>query len=152
MLFHSVSIFDRGRILLEIVLHSSDIPQIQLGLTASNQIKGCQINPISSACMKSFIITNLPMVFSEKDVFTILHKYSQGLKRVIIADDSEISGKTLNTLVAVYIDHESAKQGYNALLANPVVFSNPVSVCWKEPSYDIIGRFYIYFVHKFILI
>ncbi len=55
--------------------------------------------------MKCLIISNLPVVVSEKDLFLILYKLTPsiiqflyndiGIKRVIIADDPEICGKTL---------------------------------------------------------
>lgn len=40
--------------------------------------------------MRSLIITNLPEIMSEKDLFLILNKVTPNLKRVVIADDPEV--------------------------------------------------------------
>ncbi len=40
--------------------------------------------------MRSLIINNIPDVMNEKDFFLILNKATPNLKRVVIADDSEV--------------------------------------------------------------
>lgn len=40
--------------------------------------------------MKSVVINNLPQIISEKDLFLVLNKIIPKLKRVVIADDSEV--------------------------------------------------------------
>lgn len=45
--------------------------------------------------MKSIIIENIPLIVPEKDLFLILHRLTPGIKKITIADDPEINGKTL---------------------------------------------------------
>jgi hypothetical protein len=52
--------------------------------------------------MKTIIISKLPSVISEKDLFLILHTITPGLKRIIIADDADLEGRTKNMALAVY--------------------------------------------------
>ena len=58
--------------------------------------------------MKSIVITNLPKIFSEKDLFLYLWNLNRGLKHIVIADDPEHSQYTLNTVVAIYANNETA--------------------------------------------
>ena len=46
---------------------------------------------IPRGSMKSLILTGLPEVVSEKDLYLVLNKVNSQLRRVVIADDSEVS-------------------------------------------------------------
>jgi hypothetical protein len=56
--------------------------------------------------MKTIIVSKLPSVISEKDLFLILNNITPGLKRIIIADDADLEGRTKNMALAVYNNYE----------------------------------------------
>lgn len=59
--------------------------------------------------MKALILSNLPEIFSVKDLHLILTNKSPGLKRIIVADNPENPIKTLHTVVAIYNSFAEAK-------------------------------------------
>lgn len=61
-----------------------------LDASPSSRIKQCIVKLIPRSSMRSVIINNLPEIISEKDLFLVLNKVIPNLKRVIIADDSEV--------------------------------------------------------------
>ena len=90
--------------------------------------------------MRTLIINNLPSIISEKDLFLLLNKLTPNLRRIIIADDTEICGKTLNLAVAIYTNYEAAKDAFEILTLNNKIMQNTIQVAWKEPAYDIISE------------
>ena len=86
---HSISIFDKFRVLGEVKLSTDDAIAI-LDSSSSSRIKDCIVKLIPRSSMKSVIINNLPEIISEKDLFLVLNKIVPKLKRVVIADDSEV--------------------------------------------------------------
>jgi hypothetical protein len=57
---------------------------------ACSRVKHCIIKLVSRGNMRSLIVNNIPDVMNEKDFFLILNKATPNLKRVVIADDSEV--------------------------------------------------------------
>lgn len=89
-----MSVLGRERILGEAGLSPDDAVRALENL-ASTRIKGCHVKILSKSNMRSLIIQNVPEVMNEKDFFLILHKATTGqgtpnLKRIVIADDSEV--------------------------------------------------------------
>lgn len=89
--------------------------------------------------MKSIIVTNLPLVTSEKDLFLILLRLTPGLKRIIVPEDSENIGQTFGMLIAHYISHDHAANAIESLKKNNNIFQKKVSACWKEPYMDFLS-------------
>lgn len=54
--------------------------------------------------MKQIIITNLPDVFSHKDLFLILNSMTPKIKRIIVPDNPNptLPGETMNVAIAIY--------------------------------------------------
>lgn len=86
---HTISIFDRSRVLGEVNVNTDDAVRM-LDSMACSRIKNCIVKLVSRGNMRSLIINNIPDVMNEKDFFLILNKATPNLKRVIIADDSEV--------------------------------------------------------------
>ena len=57
---------------------------------ACSRIKHCIVKLVSRGNMRSLIINNIPDVMNEKDFFLMLNKATPNLKRIVIADDSEV--------------------------------------------------------------
>jgi len=87
---HRITIFDKFRVLGEVSLTSDDAIKI-IDAGSSSRIKNCIVKLIPRSSMRSIIINHLPEIISDKDLFLCLSKISPNLKRVIIADDSEVS-------------------------------------------------------------
>ena len=79
----------RERTLGEAILTTEDALRALENL-ASSRVKSCIVKLLSKSNMRSLIIQNVPEVMNEKDFFLILHKATQNLKRIVIADDSEV--------------------------------------------------------------
>lgn len=75
---------------------------------------------------------------SEKDLFLILSKATNNLKRVIIADDPEVPGKSLGIAVVQYQSHEDCSSAQQIFSDNFTIMDKTVKSCWKDPNYDII--------------
>ena len=90
--------------------------------------------------MKAVIITNVPTIISEKDLFTLVAKATPNLKRIILADDPNAYGRTINIAVANYLDHYSARVALDKFRGNVVIFDSKVQAVWKEPAYDVISE------------
>jgi len=88
--------------------------------------------------MKSLIITNLPDIISEKDLFLLLHKITPGLRRITIADDPEVCGKTLNLAVVNYMSHEYTRQAFEKFKVQTQILGKTISAVWREPNFDIL--------------
>jgi hypothetical protein len=74
--------------------------------------------------MKSIVISNLPTVMSEKDLFLILSTQTpEGLKRVIIIDDPEISGKTMGVAIVNFVTYENAAKAHEILQSAEIMKS-----------------------------
>lgn len=86
---HSIKIFDKFRVLAEVKLPTNEAISI-LDSNSSSRIKDCIVKLIPRSSMKAVIINNLPEIISEKDLFLVLNKIIPKLKRVVIADDSEV--------------------------------------------------------------
>lgn len=86
---HTLSIFDRSRVLGEVTILTEDAIRLLDSLSCS-RIKNCIVKLVSRGNMRSLIINNIPDVMNEKDFFLILNKATPNLKRVVIADDSEV--------------------------------------------------------------
>ena len=69
----------------------------------------------------------------------ILTKISPGLKRIIIADDPEVCGKTLGVAIAIYNSYELAKVALNSLQGAPIL-ANKLAIAWKDPFFDVIAE------------
>ena len=89
--------------------------------------------------MKNLVVSNLPMVASEKDLFLILLRLTPGLKRIIVPENSEVPGRTLTIIIANYISHDHALYALEALKKTNNIFQKKVSACWKEPFTDVLG-------------
>ena len=90
VVFHSVTIFERYSVLGEVELTTDDAVRI-LASRESAKIGEHSVKLIARGSMRSVIITQLPEVVSEKDLYLVLNKFNPLLKRVVIADDSEVS-------------------------------------------------------------
>ena len=86
---HNITIFEKFRVLGEVQVTTTDAIKI-LAASSSSRIKQCIVKLIARSSMRSVIINNLPEIISEKDLFLVLNKVIPNLKRVIIADDSEV--------------------------------------------------------------
>ena len=65
---------------------------------ACSRVKHCIIKLVSRGNMRSLIVNNIPDVMNEKDFFLILNKATPNLKRVVIADDSEVCSDMTRSL------------------------------------------------------
>ena len=90
--------------------------------------------------MKNIIVSNLPVVSSEKDLFLILLRLTPGLKRIIVPENAETPGRTLTVIIANYITYEHALHALEALKKTNNIFQKKVDACWKEPFTDILGE------------
>lgn len=73
----------------EVTLATEDAIRVLDSLSCS-RIKNCIVKLVSRGNMRSLVINNIPDVMNEKDFFLILNKATPNLKRVVIADDSEV--------------------------------------------------------------
>lgn len=73
----------------EVILSTEDAIRI-LDNLACSRIKNCIVKLVSRGNMRSLIINNIPDVMNEKDFFLMLNKATPNLKRIVIADDSEV--------------------------------------------------------------
>lgn len=139
---HTISIFDRSRVLGEVGLSTEDAVRL-LDTHSCSRIKNCIVKLVSRGNMRSLIINNIPDVMNEKDFFLILNKATPNLKRVVIADDSEVGsphkipGKTLGVAVASYHTYDDALNAIGKL-NNLDVLGKKLSCSWKDPNFDII--------------
>jgi len=90
--------------------------------------------------MKSLVVSNLPIVASEKDLFLILLRLTPGLKRIIIPENSEVPGRIMGLIIANYISHDHALHALEALKKTNNIFQKKVNACWKEPFTDVLGE------------
>jgi hypothetical protein len=86
---HTISIQGNVRVLGEATLTTDDSVRI-LAAFSNSRIKNCIVKTIPRAALRSVIITNLPEIMSEKDLFLILNKVTNNIKRIVIADDPEV--------------------------------------------------------------
>lgn len=67
--------------------------------------------------MKQIVITNLPDVFSHKDLFLILNSMTPGIKRIIVPDNPNptLPGETMNIAIAIYENFQMAQEALKVL-------------------------------------
>jgi len=133
---HTISIQGNVRVLGEATLTTDDAVRI-LAAFSNSRIKNCIIKTIPRAALRSVIITNLPEIMSEKDLFLILNKVTTNIKRIVIADDPEVPGKSMGVAVATYLTHNDA---YGAIseLSKMNVNDRNIRATLKDPNFDII--------------
>jgi RNA recognition motif-containing protein len=85
--------------------------------------------------MRSLIITNLPIIFSEKDLFLLLFTLTQGIKRVIVADNPMNVSQSLKTATVIYSTFEEAQSAFH-IIQNSEIMESKVDVAWKDPEFD----------------
>ena len=85
-----MTIFDHYSVLGEVQLNQEDAIKI-LAQSQNVLIGDNNVRLIPRGSMKSLILTGLPEVVSEKDLYLVLNKVNSQLRRVVIADDSEVS-------------------------------------------------------------
>ncbi|KRX07710.1 hypothetical protein PPERSA_11259 [Pseudocohnilembus persalinus] len=91
--FYENNINNRTRIITEVQLQKEKAVMAHSKLNGQ-KIKDCVMKLIPQSCMKQLVLTNLPIVFSEKDMYLILNSRTEGLKSITIADDPQELGKT----------------------------------------------------------
>ncbi len=154
---HYYSVLNRLRTLAELTLHDNDAQVVynrlnNLTLPLSNT-QTTTIKVVPQQDMKTIMITNLPQMISEKDLFLILHRITTatasdpsanggGLRRILLADEPSIRGLTQGIAVVTYKSHESARTTLELLKTahNNEILGKKVSPSWKEPNYDVIAE------------
>ena len=90
--------------------------------------------------MKSLVVSNLPIVASEKDLFLILLRLTPGLKRIILPENAEEPGRIMGLIIANYVSHDHAVHALDSLRKTNNIFQKKVNACWKEPFTDVLGE------------
>lgn len=135
---HFLAVNEHPRILEEVQLEDKDVQSIV------NQLHGSKLKTVTlkltpQSSVKAIIITGLPTIISEKDLFLILNKSTPSLRRIIVADDPEVCGKTKNLAVAIFEKHENAREAMEILKTTQVMGHN-VKTVWKDPNFDVIAE------------
>lgn len=83
----------------------------------NQKLKNCCLRLIPQEFMKQIVITNLPDVFSHKDLFLILNSMTPGIKRIIVPDNPNptLPGETMNIAIAIYENFQMAQEALKVL-------------------------------------
>lgn len=85
--------------------------------------------------MKTIIISKLPEIVSEKDLFLILLRLTPGITKIELPEDSE-THRTYGIALVKYTDFDLAKAALEIFKSNPSIYERKVSFCWKDPFQD----------------
>lgn len=139
IILHPLSFLDRSFLLGELRLPISECSSIYQKF-ANFKFSSQKLKLIPKNSMKNLVISNLPLISSEKDLFLILLRLTPGLKRIIVPENPENPGRTYGIILANYLSHEYAAHGLEALKKTNNIFQKKVSACWKEPFTDVLGE------------
>ncbi len=86
--------------------------------------------------MKTIIISNLPEIVSEKDLFLILLRLTPGITKIELPENSE-THRTYGIALVKYNDFELARAALDIFKSNSNIYERKVSICWKDPLQDL---------------
>ena len=106
----------------------------------NSKLKHCFIKLLPESSMKSLILVNIPTVINEKDLFASLSPSCPNLKRIIIADDPDNYGRTMNVAIAQFLDYQGASNALARIRNGMTVVDSKIQASWNDPTCDVLAE------------